>query len=380
MKETVGDIDILVLTDSPRKVIDFFVNLPEVESRIVKGPKKATVFLKIGIDCDLRVFDKENYGAGMLYFTGSKQHNIQLRKIAISKGYKLNEYGLFSRKTKKIIASKTEEEMYKALGMDYIPPEMRENEGEVELAIKHKIPKLIDYKDVKGDLHLHSNWSDGSNTIRAIAKKAKEMGYSYICITDHSAKALPVTGGMKESDFKKQRREIDSVRIDGLKIFQGVEANIMPDGSIDLSNKVLSELDFVIAGIHSRFKMSRKDMTKRLITAIENEHVDIIAHPTGRLIGEREAYDLDFDEVLHAAKENKTILEITAFPNRLDLSSYYIRKAVSRGVKLSIGTDSHSIEQMWHMRLGIGTARRGWARKSDIINTLGLKKLEQIAK
>ena len=382
MKETVGDIDILVVSKKPKRIMDFFVRMPEVKGVQVKGLKKTTVYLKIGIDCDLRVFDIKDYGSGMLYFTGSKQHNIKLRKIAISKGYKLNEYGLIDRRTDKVVASRTEEGIYRSLGMDYIPPEMRENEGEIDLALKHRIPKLIGYDDIRGDLHVHSNWSDGSDSIEEIAVKAKGMGYEYIAITDHSVKGLPVSGGLKPSDFKKQKREIDLVnsKVKGIKVLQGVEANIMPDGSIDVSDRILSELDIVSAGVHSRFKMSKKDMTKRMIKAIENEYVNIIVHPFGRVIGIREGYDFDFDRVLDVAKDNNVILEINAFPNRLDLSPYYVRKAIDKKQKLVIGTDSHSTEQLWHMKIGIGTARRGWARKSDIINTMGLKKLKQMIK
>ena len=369
MKETIGDIDILVVSKHPKSVMDAFTSLKQVDKVIAKGESKSTIFLDAGVDCDLRVFKKEQFGAAMMYFTGSKAHNISLRKIVMKKGWKLNEYGLFRGKTQ--IAGKTEEDMYKKLGMQFIHPEMREDKGEIELAIKKKLPKLIGYNDVYGDLQMHSKWSDGANSIKEMAQAAKKLGHKYIAITDHSLSDLAIAHGLKESDFKKQAKEITETNktVSGITVLQGVEANIRKDGSVDVPNKILKELDIVLAAVHSNFKMPKEKMTKRIMKAIDNEYVDILSHPTGRMIGKREPYQLDMGAVLDKAKETNTILEINAFPERLDLSPEHVREAVKRNIKISIGTDAHSTEHLKFIRYGIGTARRGWAEKKDIINT-----------
>lgn len=369
MKETIGDIDILVVSKHPKSVMDAFTSLKQVDKVIAKGESKSTIFLDAGVDCDLRVFKKEQFGAAMMYFTGSKAHNISLRKIVMKKGWKLNEYGLFKGKTQ--IAGKTEEDIYKKLGMQFIHPEMREDKGEIELAIKKKLPKLIGYNDVYGDLQMHSKWSDGANSIKEMAQAAKKLGHKYIAITDHSLSDLAIAHGLKESDFKKRAKEITETNktVSGITVLQGVEANIRKDGSVDVPNKILKELDIVLAAVHSNFKMPKEKMTKRIMKAIDNEYVDILSHPTGRMIGKREPYQLDMGAVLDKAKETNTILEINAFPERLDLSPDYVREAVKRNIKISIGTDAHSTEHLKFIRYGIGTARRGWAEKKDIINT-----------
>ncbi|MEK7519188.1 MAG: DNA polymerase/3'-5' exonuclease PolX [Patescibacteria group bacterium] len=378
MKETIGDVDFLVISKNPKKVMDFFVSLPGVVKVWGKGLTKSSVRIKEGFDIDLRVVPNRSYGSALQYFTGSKEHNIVTRKIAIEKGLKLSEYGLFHGP--KTIAGATEEEIYKVLGMDFIPPEMRENQGEIEAALSHKLPKIINYHDIKGDLHCHSNWDGGANTIEEMAKAAMALGYEYIGISDHT-KFLKIEKGLNEKQLSQQRKEIDKLnekfRIQGLKfrILQGCEANILNDGSIDIKNEALSKLDYVIAGVHSNLKMPKEKMTQRLILAMKNPNVDIISHPTGRILKRREEYQIDFDKILRTATITSKILEINASPERLDLNDQNIRRAKKVGVKMIINTDSHHKSQLRLMEFGIAQARRGWAENEDIINTQSLKKL-----
>ena len=376
MKETVGDIDILA-TGKNLEIIDAFVNLPNVKEVLWKGTKKATVIVEEGEQVDLRVIEPDSYGSALQYFTGSKSHNIHLRTICIKQGYKLNEYGLFKGDVK--IAGRTEEEIYEALGMDTPPPEIREDTGEIEAALEHRLPELIDYGDIKGDLHIHSNWSDGASTIEEIALKAIEMGYKYIAITDHS-KSLRVANGLSEEDLLKRNEEIDRLnkKFQGkIKILKGTEVDILPDGSLDYNDEILSQLDFVVAAIHSRFT---QDNTKRILKAMENPYVNAIAHPTGRVIGQRESYPVDIEAVIKKAAETGTALEINAYYNRLDLKDVHCRLAVKYGAKLVISTDSHHVDHMWMIKLGVGTARRGWVEKKDVINAKGLRELQKFVK
>jgi len=374
MKETIGDVDFLVISKNPEKVIDFFVKQPGVIKIWGKGTTKASVRMREGFDMDIRVVPKRSYGSALQYFTGSKEHNITTRKIAMDKDLKLSEYGLF--RGSKIIAAKTEEEVYKALGMDWIPPEMRENQGEIEAAIKYKLPKIIDYKDIRGDLHCHSKWDGGKNTIEEMVGTAKKMGYEYIGITDH-AKFLRIEHGLDERKLALQRKEIDSLnkKLKGFKILQGAETNILADGSIDINDEALKKLDFVIASIHSNFKMEKEKMTERIIKAMRNPNVDIISHPTGRILKRRDEYQIDFDRILRVAKETGTILEINSYPERLDLNDQNIRRAKTAKVKMVINTDSHHKDQLRFIEFGIAQARRGWAEKEDIINVHPLEKL-----
>jgi len=371
MKETLGDIDILVTCPvrSRRVVMDYFCSMPEVEKVLAKGETKSLVRLDLGLDADVRVVPKESFGAALQYFTGSKDHNIELRKIAISKKYKLNEYGVY--KGKKQIAGETEGDVYKILGLDYVEPEMRENTGEIELAQKGKLSKLIELEDIKGDLHCHSDWDGGENSIEEMAEAAKAMGYEYIGISDHT-KFLRIENGLDEKKITERDKEIDELnaRQKGFKILKGVEANILNDGSIDIEDETLAKLDYVIAGVHSTFKMDKEQMTERIIKAMKNPYVDIISHPTGRLINQREEYKIDFDKILQAAKETGTVLEINAHPMRLDLNDHNIRRAKEAGVKMLINTDSHEKSQLNLMEYGVAQARRGWAEKKDIINIL----------
>jgi len=378
MKETIGDVDLLVISKNPQKVMDFFVSFPGVIKVWGKGSTKASVKLKEGFDMDIRVVPKKSYGSALQYFTGSKEHNIVLRKIAIDKGLKLNEYGLF--RGKKMIAGRNEEEIYKILGLSWMPPEMRENQGEIEAALNKKLPKIIDYKNIKGDLHCHSNWDGGANSIEEIAKAAQGMGYEYVGIADHT-KFLRIEHGLNEKQLELRNKEIKKLnkrfQASGsrFRILKGCEANILNDGSIDIKDEALAKLDFVIAGIHSSFKMGKSQMTERMIRAVRNPNVDIISHPTGRIIKRRDEYQIDFDKILRVAKETGTILEINAYPERLDLNDQNIRRAKEAGVKMIINTDAHHIDQLRYMEYGIAQARRGWAEKNDIINTQPLEKL-----
>lgn len=373
-KDTIGDIDLLVASKNPAAAIGAFASLPLVEQVLAKGDTKSSVRLKEGIQVDMRVIDEKSYGAALIYFTGSKQHNIELRKAAISKGCKLSEYGLFSNRTNALIAGKTEQDLYKSLGLPYIEPELRENEGEIEAARQHKLPRLITERDVRGDLQMHSTWSDGSNTIGEMARAAQEMGHEYICITDHGGN-LPIANALKGAQTKDYLKDIEKANnnIRGITVLKGMEANITKDGTIDVPNRILKQMDIVLGSIHSGFKNPKEEMTKRITKAMENEHVDIIAHPTGRLINQRPAYDTDFDALLDTAKSTGTVLEINASPERLDLDASHVRAAVQRGVKLSIGTDAHTAESLKSIRLGVFTARRGWAEKKDVINALPVK-------
>jgi DNA polymerase (family 10) len=380
MKETIGDVDFLVISKNPAPIMDFFVSLPGVIKVWGKGSTKASVRMREGFDMDIRVLPKRSYGAALQYFTGSKEHNIALRKIAIDKGLKLSEYGLF--KGPKMIAGENEEDIYEKLGMDWIPPELREDRGEIEAALRGKLPKIIDYKDLKGDLHVHSKWDGGANKIEEIANYAIKMGYEYVGIADHT-KFLKIEHGLDEKKLRERNKEIDELnkKFKGkIKILKGCEANILPDGKIDIDDKCLKEQDFVIAGVHSRFKMTKEEMTERIIKAMKNPNVDIISHPTGRLIQKRDEYEIDFDKILRVAKETGTILEINSYPERLDLNDINIKKAKEMGVKMVINTDAHHVDQMRFIEFGIGQARRGWAEKKDIINCWPLEKMLKFLK
>ncbi len=376
-KETIGDMDILAVSSKPKHAMDVFAGLKSVDKILVKGMTKTSVRLNSGIQVDLRIVEEKSFGSALQYFTGSKEHNIELRKIAIKKGYKLNEYGLFNRE--KQIAGKNEEDVYKALGLQWIPPEMRENRGEIEAAMNGNLPKIVDYGDVIGDLHTHTKWSDGANTIEEMVESAIKIGHKFIAITDHAG-SLKVARGMDEDKILEQAKKIEKLRkkYDNIYIFHGVEANIMKDGSIDVDKKILKNLDVVIASIHSAFRLEEKEMTERLIKAIENEYVDIIGHPTARIIMKREAIKIDMEKVLEAAKENNVAMEINSYPERLDLNDVNVKLAVEIGTKVSIGTDSHSKEHLRYYELGTAVARRGWAKKEDVINTYSIDKLKKI--
>jgi DNA polymerase (family 10) len=374
-QETVGDIDILAMALDTREIMEYFVSMPNVEKVIAHGETKSSVRLDNGINADLRVVPEKSFGAAMQYFTGSKDHNVELRKIAIKNGWKLNEYGLFD-KNNKFLAGRTEEEIYKKLGLDWMPPEMRENRGEIELALAHKLPKIVEYDEVLSDLQMHTTFSDGAHTVAEMAEAAARLGRKYIAITDHVGH-LKIAGAMDIKTIEKQWREIEKVdkAMKNIKILKGCEVDINPDGTIALEDKYLAKFDIVLASVHSNFKMPKAEMTKRLIRAIENQHIDIIAHPTGRIIHQRSGYEFNFDEICKSAAKTKTILEINSYPNRLDLSDANIRRAIGYGVKISLGTDSHSKMQLGNLDLGIAQARRGWATKKDCVNCLTAEEL-----
>ncbi|MBI5401633.1 DNA polymerase/3'-5' exonuclease PolX [Candidatus Wolfebacteria bacterium] len=388
-KETIGDADILIISEKPKPVMDFFVNMREAAHVYAHGETKSAIKLKNGMDVDLRVVPKKSYGAAMQYFIGSKNHNVALREIAIKKGYKLNEYGLFKISGKKEIktAGEDEKEIYEKLGMDWIPYEMRENQGEIELAQKHKLPKLVNYWDLKGDLQIQTSWTDGANTIEEYVEAAMEKGLEYICITDHT-KRLAMTGGLDEKRLLEQMATINRINRQianskgqiVFKILKGSEVDILKDGTLDIKDEVLAKLDVVGASIHSYFNLSRAEQTKRMIKAMENKNVDIIFHPTGRIINRRPAYDIDIDEIIKVAKRTGTILEIDAFPDRADLKDDYIRKCVEASVKMAIDSDAHAVPHMNYLEWGIAQARRGWATKNDIINCWPLEKMLKMLK
>jgi len=377
MKETVGDVDILIVSSKSEKIMDYFVQMKGVIKVWAKGKTKSSVRFRTGFDCDLRVVKKDSFGAALQYFTGSKEHNIMTRRIAIKNKLKLNEYGVYNKD--KQIAGKNEKEVYKSIGLQYIEPELRTNTGEIEASLRqaqgelNQLPKLIKYNDIKGETHCHSDWSDGSATIENLAKIAKEIGYEYLVITDH-ASPLGIIHGLNEERILKQIEEIDRVnqKVSGITILKGVEVDIKADGSLFIEDKVLSQLDFVLGAIHSGFKMDKKTATERLIKAMKNPHIDAIAHPSGRVIQKREGYQLDFPEILKVAKKTKTALEINAHEKRLDLRDIHIRQAVEVGVKMTIGTDVHNVNYFKMMELGIAQARRGWAERKDILNSSSL--------
>jgi len=380
MKETIGDADLLVVSDKPHKVMDFFVSLPGIEKVWGKGSTKASIRMKQGFDIDLRIVPEKSYGAALQYFTGSKEHNVKTRIIAIGKGLKLNEYGLF--RGSKMVASKTEEDIYKAIGVPCVPPEIREDQGELDLK---EVPDLVELKDIKGDLHVHSDWDGGINSIADLAKEAMKKGYEYIGISDHT-KFLRIEYGLNEKQLLEEKKEIEKInekfRKQGInfRVLQGCETNILDDGSVDIKDEVLSQLDYVIAGVHSQMKMPKDQMMARIIKAMQNPNIDIISHPTGRVLKRREEYQIDFDKILQVAKQTQTILEINASPDRLDLKDTNIRKAKEAGVKMIINTDTHQKEQLDQMEYGIAQARRGWAEPKDIINTLPVEKLLEYLK
>ncbi|UCD71595.1 MAG: DNA polymerase/3'-5' exonuclease PolX [Syntrophobacterales bacterium] len=376
MRENIGDIDILATGSEGKKIIAAFTGLPEVREVLASGDTKGSVVVEGGIQIDLRAVEEESYGAALQYFTGSKPHNIHLRTIARARDIKINEYGVF--RNDKRIAGREENGVYSALGMIWMPPELREDRGEIEAAQRGELPNLLELSDIQGDLHVHSNWSDGSSDIDEIARWGESMGHQYVAICDHS-KSLKIAGGLAEDRLLQQMDEIDRIneQLNGFRLLKGTEVDILPDGTLDLSDEVLSHLDIVIAAIHTGFKQPRERITERIVLAMENPHVDIIAHPTGRLLGSREPYDLDLDHVMEMAIQTHTSLEINAYHERLDLNDIHCMRAKEKGVMISIGTDAHHPEQMWMMSLGAAVARRGWLEKGDVLNCLPAHRLIQ---
>jgi DNA polymerase (family 10) len=379
MKETIGDVDILASSNHPDDVMEYFIKYPDVDRVLLKGSTKTSVLLYDNLQVDLRVVKKESYGAALQYFTGSKEHNVAMRSLAIKKDFKLNEYGLFDKETETYIVGKTEEEIYNKLDLDYIEPELRENSGEIEAAKEKQLPNLVGYDDILGDFHVHSNWSDGGNSIEEIVEVAKNLGCRFVCITDHS-QSLRVANGLSESRVDKKIKKIHELnkKNSDFKIYCGTECDIKADGTMDYRNSVLKKFDVVYGGIHTSFKMDRPIATKRIVKAMENNYVHAIAHPTCRMIGRREPFDLDMEEIMDVAKKTDTFLEINTFPDRLDLKDIHVKLAKERGVKVILGSDTHFVANLPFMRFGIATARRGWLEKKDILNTYSTHDIEKI--
>jgi len=378
-KEMIRDIDILIVSKNPSEVMDKFVNLSYVREVLAKGETKSSV--RAGeneIQVDLRVVEKESFGSALMYFTGSKAFNIKLRQLASKDGYKINEYGVFAltKGKEKKVAGRTEEEIFKLFKMPFVAPELREDRGEVELALKNKLPKIIDRKDIKGDLHVHSKYSDGTSTIKDIALYAERMGYQYVGICDHS-QGLKVAGGVSVKDVYAKIEEVRKInrQLKKVKVLCGTEVDILNDGSLDYPDSVLKEFDLVIAAIHSGFKQPQHQLTKRIVSACKNKYVHVIAHPTGRLFGVRDSYEIDFDEILKVASDYQVALELNCFPQRLDLNDINCMRARAKKVKIALGTDAHILDQMLNMDLGVSVARRGWLEKEDVLNCWSLDKL-----
>lgn len=373
--EVIKDIDILASTENPLKLADFFVSLPEVRDITAKGKTKVSIVLKSGINADLRIVAEKEFPYALHHFTGSKEHNIAMREKAKGMGIKMNEYGLF--RGDDIIPCESENEIFSALGLSFIPPELRENMEEIEAAERGEIPELVERKDIRGLLHIHTNASDGSDSLEAIVKAAKKMGMEYIGIADHSQSAY-YAGGLSVGEIKRQHVAIDEIneREDSFHVFKGIEADILPDGNLDYDDKILRSFDFVIAAIHSHFRMSEEEMNSRLIRALDNKFTTILAHPTGRLLLSRDPYSLDLKKIIDFAAKKGKVIELNANPHRLDLDWRYCKYAKSRGVKIAINPDAHNISGLYHIDFGINIARKGWLEPSDCINCLSLEEMK----
>ena len=375
-KELVKDIDILAATDKPDRVMERFVSLPQVERVVQHGKTKSEVMLTSGIQSDLRAISNEEYPFALHYFTGSKNHNVAVRTLAKKANIKMSEYGLFKGKSQKTIPCKDEAAVFKTLGLAYIEPELREDTGEVQAAMKGRLPKLVEQGDLKGAIHVHTTYSDGTATIAQMAQAARTRGYSYLVIADHS-QAVTVAGGMKPAEAKKQQKEIDALnkKLKGFRVLKGIEVDILSDGSMDYDDELLATFDVVIGAIHSRFGMSEKEMTARIIKGISNPHVDILSHPTGRLLLSRDPYAVDLKKVIDAAAKSNTAMEINAHPLRLDLEWMWCKYAKERGVKMAICTDAHTPAGLEDTAYGLSIARKGWLEKGDILNCLTAEQL-----
>ncbi|HID72052.1 MAG TPA: DNA polymerase/3'-5' exonuclease PolX [Thermoplasmata archaeon] len=380
-KETIGDIDILVSAKVSQGIMDMVVNYEDVKEVIAKGETKTSIILRDGVQVDVRVVNDDSFGSALQYFTGSKEHNVKLRTLARKKGLKINEYGVFKQEDDTPVpgAGKEEEKTYAAVGLPYIPPELREDTGEIEAALEGRLPVLVERKDIKGDLHIHSNWSDGRNSIEEIAVFARDVfGYEYIAIADHS-ESERIGNGLNRERRLAQIKEIENLNdsIDGIKIFKSIEVNILPDGSLDASEDVLEKLDFAVAAVHSQFKMVRKEMTERVVAALQHPKVKMLAHPFARRIYQREPIELDFEKVVETAVSNKVAIEINSCPDRLDLDWSRVKKAREDGVLFAVCTDAHNLPSLEMISLGLSVARRGWLEKRHVLNTMPLKEVEK---
>jgi len=378
-KETVGDLDILVTCKKGSQVMDRFADYEDVRKVISKGKTRSSVVLRSGLQVDLRVVPQVSYGAALHYFTGSKSHNIAVRKLAVKKGLKINEYGVF--KKDKRIAGKTEKEVYDTVGLAYIEPELREDRGEVEAAGNSRLPDLITLDELRGDLHTHTKETDGHNSLEEMAKAAQHRGYEYIAITDHSKK-VAMAKGLDAGRLKKQIKEIDRLneKLDGITVFKGIEVDILKDGSLDLPDDILKELDLTVCSVHYNRNLSEKEQTERIIRAMDNPYFNILGHPTGRLINERDPYQVNMEKIMEAARDRGCFLEINAHPDRLDLPGRYCKMARDMGLKMVISTDAHSLADLDFIRFGVDQARRGWLEADDVLNTRSLKQLKELLK
>lgn len=378
-QETVGDLDILVTHRKDAGVMDRFVHYEDVKKVISQGSTRSTVLLKSGVQVDLRAVSEVSYGAALHYFTGSKAHNIAVRKLAVKKNLKINEYGVF--KGEKRIAGRTEEEIFDQVGLPFIPPELREDRGEIEAARDHRLPSLVTLEDIRGDLHAHTSATDGHAGLEVMAEAAREKGYEYLAITEHS-KHVAVAGGLNAEELRRHLGAIDRLnrKLDGIVLLKGVEVDILEDGSLDLPDSVLRELDFTVCSVHSRFSLSRKKQTDRIIRAMDNPYFRILGHPSGRLINERAPYDIDMEQIITVAAKRECFMELNAHPDRLDLNDRYLKLAKELGVKIAISTDAHSTESLNYMRFGIWQARRGWIEPDDVLNTRKLNDLRKLFK
>lgn len=375
MRDTVGDIDVLATADPGSDVMARFTRYGETKEVLSRGDTRSSVVLKSGIQVDLRVVPQQSYGAALHYFTGSKAHNIAIRRLAQDKGLKLNEYGVF--KGDRRVAGDTEESVFAAVGLPFIPPELREDHGEIEAARAGRLPRLIELDDLKGDLHSHTKWTDGHGTIREMALAAKARGLSYLAITDHSRR-LTVARGLDPQRLRRQIAEFDESAVSGITLLKGIEVDILDDGSLDLPDAVLKELDLVIAAVHSKFDLSRERQTERILRALDHPLVNMLAHPLGRLIGAREPYDVDMLKIIRKAAARGCFLELNAHPERLDLLDTHCRMAKDEGVLVAINSDAHSIQQFDNLKYGVGQARRGWLEKGDVVNTRPLAELQRL--
>ena len=373
MKETVGDLDVLVSSIDPEKVTGHFCTMPPIIRILGRGPTKSTVVMENMLQVDLRVIRPESYGAALQYFTGSKEHNVKLRTIGVKSGFKLNEYGLFRRDDDELVEAEEEEKIYEALGMDWMPPELRENTGEIEAAIEGSLPKLLKMDQIRGDLHVHTDYSHAIDPLEQMLAKAIEMKLEYLAITDHS-QSLVIAKGLKEDKLLEQIDEIR--RLDDehpeVRVLAGIECDIKPDGSMDYSDEILQQLDWVVASIHVGMQREEEIITNRIIDAIHNPFTRVIGHPTGRLIQKREPYEVNLDKIFEAAADQKVLMEINCSPSRLDLRDVDARRAKEAGVKLALGSDAHSVSQMEFLPLGVAVARRGWLEAEDLVNTWSL--------
>ncbi len=375
-KETIGDVDILVTSSKPDKIMAAFAGLPQIAEVLERGGTKASARLREGLQVDLRVVEPETFGAALVYFTGSKQHNIRIREMAVKKKLKISEYGVFSDASGERVAGKTEDEVYAAIGLPWIPPELREDTGEIEAALEGKLPRLVEASDIHGDLHVHTDASDGHHSLEALVEAARARGYQYIVVSDHS-RSSTVAGGLSADELRAQVQKIRAVQKDHprIRILAGSECDILPDGSMDYPDDLLAELDIVIGAVHSRLKQPKAEMTRRICAALANPYVNILAHPTGRLVGERDPYEVDLEQVFQAASRHGKAIEINASPQRADLNDVQARRAAELGVLIAINTDTHQLAHLENIELGVATARRAWIGPAQVINAWPIEKL-----